>query len=131
MNLLHVRPVKLVLAVSEHDRFALVLEAAPYATLQQRFSDALFAQLLFIGVPPDVARRECDAMQPVTITATMPYANRLSIQANLKDYAWVAEYMLEERGMPIAQINARLVDHILGIDGKLQFPYERVLAALR
>ena len=61
LNLLHVRPVKLVLAMSEHDRFALVLEAAPYATLPQRFADALFVQLLFIGVPPDVARRECDA----------------------------------------------------------------------
>ena len=130
LNLLHVRPCKLVLGVSEHDRFALVLEAAPYATLPQRFVDALFVQLLFIGVPPDVARRECDAMQPLTITATTPYANRLSLQANLKDYAWVAEYMLEERGMSIAQINARLVDHILGIDGKLQYPYKRVLADL-
>ncbi|HEY8888627.1 MAG TPA: hypothetical protein VIM35_09060 [Gallionella sp.] len=69
-------------------------------------------------------------MQPLTITATTPYFNRLSIQANLKDYALVAEYMLEERGMSIAQINARLVDHLLGINGKLQFPYERVLAAL-
>ena len=44
LNLLHVRPVKLVLAMSEHDRFALVLEAAPYATLPQRFADALFVQ---------------------------------------------------------------------------------------
>lgn len=43
-------------------------------------------------------------MQPLTITATTPYFNRLSIQANLKDYAWVAEYMLEERRMSIAQI---------------------------
>ena len=49
--------MKLVLAMSEHDRFALVLEAAPYATLPLRFADALFVQLLFIGVPPDVARR--------------------------------------------------------------------------
>ena len=132
LNLLHVRPVKLVLAMSEHDRFALVLEAAPYATLPQRFADALFVQLLFIGVPPDVARRECDAMQPLTITATTPYPNRLSLQANLKDYAWVAEYMLGERGMSIAQINARLVDHLIGFGGKYKYdyPYKRVLAAL-
>jgi hypothetical protein len=62
LNLLHTRP-KLVVAISEHDRLGLVLEAAPYATLPQRFVDAVFAQLLAIGVPPDVARRECDAMQ--------------------------------------------------------------------
>ena len=39
-------------------------------------------QLLAIGVPPNLARR--DAMQTLTITATTPYANRLSLQANLK-----------------------------------------------
>lgn len=71
LNLLHTRP-KLVVAVSEHDRFGLVLEAAPYATLSQRFLDAVFMQLLSIGVPHDVARHECDAMQPLTITATTP-----------------------------------------------------------
>ena len=129
LNLLHVRPSKLVLAVSEHDRFALVLEAAPYATLSQRLAAALFAQLLAIGIPPDVARRECDAMQPLTITATTPYPNRLSLQANLKDYAWQVEFMSDD-GASLAEINARLADHIVGINNKLQFPYERVLAAL-
>src|ERR1039458_1858747 len=66
LNLLHTRP-KQVVAVSEHDRLGLILEAAPYATLPQRFLDAVFMQLLAIGVPTDVARRECDAMQPLTI----------------------------------------------------------------
>ena len=95
LNLLHTRP-KLV-AMSEHDRLGLVLEAAPYATLPQRFIEAVFAQLLAIGVPPDVARRERDGRQPLTLTATTPYANRLSLQANLKDYAWLAELMWAER----------------------------------
>jgi len=71
LNLLHTRP-KLVVAVSEHDRLGLVLEAAPYATLQQRFVDAVFVQLLAIGVAADAARRERDAMQPLTITSTTP-----------------------------------------------------------
>ncbi len=130
LNLLHVRPSKLVLAVSEHHRFALVLEAAPYATLPQRLVAALFAQLLTIGIPPAVARRECDAMQPLTITATTPYPNRLSLQANLKDYAWQVELMWEERGKSLAEINARLAGHIAGINNKLQFPKTLVLAAL-
>ena len=129
LNLLHVRPSKLVLAVSEHDRFALALEAAPFATLPQRFVEALFAQLLAIGISPDVARRECDAMQPLTITATTHYPNRLSLQANLKDYAWQVEFMSEDR-RSLGEINARLADHMVGVDKKLQFPYRRVITAL-
>ena len=130
LNLLHVRPAKLVIAMSEHDRFALVLEAAPYATLLPRLQAALFVQLLTIGVPPDVARRECDAMQPLIITATTPYPNRLSLQANMKDYAWLVTLWWEERGKTLGEINARLVDHLIGFNNDLQFPYERVLAAL-
>jgi hypothetical protein len=130
LNLLHVRPSKLVLAVSEHNRFALVLVAAPYATLPQRLVDTVFMQLLFIGVPPDVARRECDAMQPLTITVTTHYANRRSIQANMTDYALVVEYMLEGQGASLADVNAHLVKHLVGINGEYQRPRERVLAAL-
>lgn len=129
LNLLHTRP-KLVVAVSEFDRLGLVLEAAPYATLPQRFPDAVLAQLLAIGVPPEVARREVAAMLPLVITATTPYANRLSLQANLKDYAWVAEIFLMQRGDPLQTINARLADHLLGIHGKLEYPRKFVLKRL-
>jgi hypothetical protein len=129
LNLLHTRP-KLVVAISEHDRLGLVLEAAPYASLSQRFVEAVFVQLLAIGVPPDAARRERDAMQPLTITATTPYANRLSLQTNLKDYAWIAEIFLEERQSSLAEINARLADNLVTINGKLEFPREFVLKCL-
>lgn len=129
LNLLHTRP-KLVVAVSEFDRLGLMLEAAPYGTLPQRFTDAVFVQLLAIGVPPDAARRERDAMQPLTITATTPYANRLSLQANLKDYAWIVEIFWAERQASLAEINARLVDNLVSINGKLEFPWEFVLRRL-
>ena len=129
LNLLHTRP-KLVVAVSEHDRLGLALEAAPFATLPQRFVDAIFVQLLAIGVPPEAARRERDAMQPLIVTATTPYADRRSLQANLKDYAWVAEIFFSERGVSLARVNERLADHIVGINGKLEFPREHVLARL-
>jgi len=128
LNLLHTRP-KLVVAVSDHDRLGLVLEAAPYATLPQRFIEAVFVQLLAIGVSPDAARRERDAMQPLTITSTPPYANRLSLQANLKDYAWQVEWMMDE-GAPLAAINARLTKHIVSINGKLEYPREFALNRL-
>lgn len=131
LNLLHTRPkLAVAVAVSEHDRFGLVLEAAPYATLPQRFAEAVFVQLLAIGVPPDAARRERDAMQPLVITATTHYANRLSLQANLKDYAWIAEIFLAERHSSLAQINARLADNLVSINGKLEFPREFVLERL-
>lgn len=55
LNLLHTRP-KLVVAISEHDRLGLVLEAAPFSTLPQRVPEAVFVQLLAIGVPADAAR---------------------------------------------------------------------------
>lgn len=129
LNLLHTRP-KLVVAISEHGRLGLVLEAAPYSTLLQRFIEALFVQLLTIGVPHDLARRECDAMQPLTITSTTPYANRLSLQANLKDYAWLAETYLAERQASLAEINTRLADNLVSINGKLKFPREFVLKRL-
>jgi hypothetical protein len=129
LNLLHTRPM-LVVAISEHDRLGLVLEAAPYATLPQRFVEAVFVQLLAIGVTPDAARRERDAMQPLVTTATTHYANRLSLQANLKDYAWIAEIFLEERQSSLAVINARLADNIVSINGKLERPREFVLRRL-
>ena len=129
LNLLHTRP-KLVVAVSEHDRLGLVVEAAPYATLMRRFADAVFVQLLAIGVPPDEARRERDAMQPLIITATTGYANRLSLQANLKDYAWLADVWQTERKQSIAATNARLADNIVSINGKLERPREFVLNRL-
>jgi hypothetical protein len=120
----------LVVAISEHDRLGLVLEAAPYATLPQRFAYAVFVQLLAIGVPPEAARRERDAMLPLIVTGTTPYSNRLSLQANLKDYAWLAEIFLVEHQSSFAQINARLANNLVTINGNLEFPSRFVLKRL-
>ena len=128
LNLLNTRP-RLVVAVSEYDRLGLVLEAAPYATLPQRFADAVFVQLLAIGVTPEEARRERDAMLPLIITATTGYANRLSLQANLKDYGWHIEGA-HGRNLSIVVINASIADYIVSINGKLERPREFVLSRL-
>jgi hypothetical protein len=69
-------------------------------------------------------------MQPVIITATTPYANRLSLQANLKDYAWLAELYLVKRHASLPEINARLADQIVSLNGKLEFPRKFVLERL-
>ena len=121
LNLLHTSP-KLVVAVCEHGRLGLVLAAVPYATLPQRFVAAVNNQLLAIGVAPEPAQHECDAMQPLTISTTTPYANHLSLQANLKDYAWLVEDYMAEGNNSLAVINERLADSIVGINGKLDFP---------
>lgn len=111
-----------MVAVCEHGRLGLVLEAAPYATLPQRFVGAVYAQLLAIGVSSELAQLECDAMLPLTITPTTLYANRLSLQANLKEYAWLAECYVTKGESSLAVINERLADSIVGINGKLDFP---------
>ncbi len=64
-----------------------------------------------------------------TITATTPYANRLSLQANLKEYAWQVEWMMAD-GATLAKINTWLSDHIVGINGKAWFPRKFVLNRL-
>jgi hypothetical protein len=129
LNLLHTRP-KLVVAISEHDRLGLVLEAAPFATLLQRFPEAVFVQLLAIGVPVDLARRERDAMQPLVVTQTTGYANRLSLQANLKEFAWVSESGQSAKNESIAATNARLAKFLVSINGNLEYPCEFALKRL-
>lgn len=61
-TLVPLRPARLVLAVSEHARLALVLSATPYESLLERFPDALYGLLLGLKLPPELARRERDAL---------------------------------------------------------------------
>lgn len=111
LDLLHLRPAKQVLAVSEYDRFAFLVDAAPYANLPERFARTLFAQLLMTGVPPDVARRECDRMQPVHIATTSSFPAWRSILGNMTDYKHAVEAYLES-GLTVPEINLRLASHI-------------------
>jgi hypothetical protein len=56
--------------------------------------------------------------------------NRLSPQANLKDYAWLAELHWAERQASLAATNALLAKHIVSINGKLECPRKFVLKRL-
>lgn len=53
-------------------------------------------EVLVVCRSKPVALRECDAMQLLIITSTTHYPNHLSLQANLKDYAWQMEGMKAE-----------------------------------
>ena len=114
LNLLHVRPLKLVLAVSEHDRLGFLFEAMPFATLPERFCAALLAHLCTLGIPPAIARRECAAMQPLTISATTRHENRRSIQASISELSAIVQATLYEAPMPLAALNACLAQQISG-----------------
>jgi hypothetical protein len=115
LNLLHLRPLKLVLAVSEHDRLGFLFEAAPFDTLPERFCAALFAHLCTLDIPPAIARRECDAMQPLTISATTGYENRRSIQASMSELSEIVQATLYEAPMPVATLNACLAQQICAV----------------
>ena len=94
LNLLHVRPVKLVLAVSEHDRLGFLFEAMPFATLPERF---------------------CAALQPLIISATTRHENRRSIQHSISALSEIVQATLYEAPMPLADLNAYLAQQISSV----------------
>lgn len=114
LNLLHVRPAKLVLALSEHDRLGFLLAAMPFDTLAQRFGAALYAHLVTLKIPPAVARRECDAMQPLIISATTQHQNRRSIQHSMNVLSEIVQATLYEAPMPLTTLNAHLAQQVAG-----------------
>ena len=112
LNLLHLRPAKLVLAVSEHDRLGFLFDAMPFDTLPERFCAALLAHLGTLGIPPAIARRECEAMQPLTIGATTQHENRRSVQRSMSELSAIVQATLYEAPMPVATLNAYLARQI-------------------
>jgi len=61
---------RLVICVSELSRFAVVLPAAPYATVPERLPPALARVLHLIGVEPAAIEREMAAMGTIAIAKT-------------------------------------------------------------
>lgn len=63
-------PMRMLLAVSDHARLPLALDAEPFDDLLTRLPKALYQLLLDIRFPADLARLERDAMQPVRPAAS-------------------------------------------------------------
>lgn len=120
------RPAKLVLAVSEHDRIGLLIEALPFATLPQRFNLALHDHLLLLGIPPAAAQQECAAMQPLRITASTGHANRRSIQQDLTDYTLRIHELLMQGEPTLARLNLDLSRQSTAAAGVQQLKAEPV-----
>lgn len=64
-TLLALRPARLVLAVSEHALLPTVIDADDAASVPERLPEAVYQLLLALDVPPDLARLERTAMQPL------------------------------------------------------------------
>ena len=47
--------------------------------------------------------------------------------SNLKDYAWIADLYLMEHHASLPEINMRLADQIVSLNGKLEFPKKFVI----
>lgn len=108
LGLVHCRPFKLVVAVSASTRWAMVLKAAPLATLQKRFGPDLLQNLLALGVPPDRARGEVDAHMPLQWALGHDRGVLTHLNQCAADALWAAN-----DGMSLPSINQRLAERLI------------------
>lgn len=108
VTLLHTHPQKLALAVCHASRHGFVFPAAPLATLPDRFGPALLGLLVMLGAPPDVARREVEAMQPLALA---PTADR-GVRAHMGQYADDVRWRLAH-GAGLAECNVYLAGNLV------------------
>ena len=106
--LLHTRPQKLVLAVCNASRHALVLPAAPLASLPGRLPDALFEVLMMCGAPVEAARKEANAMQPLVLAPTIDRGVRSHIGQYRDEVTWCLA-----AGDSLSAINLRLANNLV------------------
>jgi hypothetical protein len=115
--------IQLVLAVSEPTRFAVAIDAAPYATAPQRFAGALLAALLDLEIPADLAIAEVEAMLPLQVAAS----NSRSVLGSLNQYAWQADCAIYSRDAISAREVTRDLARMIVLKPKgIDFPADRV-----
>ena len=68
-TLVPLRPARFVLAVSEHARLPVALALDPRDSLLERLPEAVYALLLELRLPVELARGERDAMRPLQALA--------------------------------------------------------------
>lgn len=118
--------IQLVLAVSEPTRFAVAIDAAPYATAPQRFCGALLAALLELEIPADMALAEIEAMLPLQVAAS----NSRSVLGSLNQFAWFAECAIYSREAKSAiEVTRDLAGMIVMKPKDIDFPADRVREA--
>lgn len=125
-TLVRVGRIQLVLAVSEPTRFAVAIDAAPYATAPQRFAAALLAALLELEIPAEQALAEIEAMLPLQVAAS----NSRSVLGSLTQAAWFADCAIYSRDAVSAREVTRDLARMIVMKPKgIDFPADRVREA--
>lgn len=108
--------------MNDRTRHLVVIEAAPYATIPERFLFALHRSLITLGVPAELAADEIVRMQPVLIDS----AKSRSVLSAISQIAWRLELEVRAGMHSAVQLTNHLSDNITTIDGKLDFPTDHV-----
>lgn len=125
-TLVRVGRIQLVLAVSEPTRFAVAIDAAPYATAPQRFAGALLEALLDLEIPADLAMAEIEAMLPLQFAAS----NSRSVLGSLNQFAWQADCAIYSRDAISAREVTRDLARMMVLKPKgIDLPADRVREA--
>jgi len=124
LALVHTRPQKLVIAVSNATHWAFCLPYAPMPTLQSRFGPALLQALLSLGVPPDRARAEVDHSEPWVLGRGIERSTVGHLTQYRHSVTWAAG-----EGLSLGAINARLADHMT-LKPRAGYPSAQVLRLL-
>ncbi|HSW13273.1 MAG TPA: hypothetical protein VLI06_10575 [Solimonas sp.] len=125
-NLIRISRIQLMLAVNDRTRLALAIDAAPYATIPERFAQQLLQSLLWLDIDGDRAGAEAEATRP-TALATSNSRSVLSTitRMSLDVEAWI-RYGTVRSAMEVSQ---RLLEEIVLEPKHILFPADRVREA--
>lgn len=125
-NLIRVSRIHLVLAVSEPTRFAVVMDAAPYKLIPERFGHALFKALIHLEIPSDAAAAEARSMHDMQLASS----NSRSVLATLNQFAFHIESDLwHGQATSARELTERLSEVVVIKPKHIGFPADRVREA--
>lgn len=125
-NLIRVSRIQLVLAVSEPTRLGVVIDAAPYALIPERFCQALFKALLYLDIPPGLAAEEAETMRDMELAAS----NSRSVLGTLNQFGFLIESDLwYGKAHSARELTCRLAETVVLKPKEVGFPADRAREA--
>lgn len=125
-NLIRVARIQLVLAVSEPTRMGVVIDAAPYALIPERFGQGLFKALLYLDIPADMAAKEAESMRDMELAAS----SSRSVLGTLNQFAYQIESDLwHGKACSARDLTCRLAEMVVIKPKDVGFPADRVREA--
>lgn len=97
-----------VIAVAEDSRLALLLPAAPYATLLDRFLEDLPYLLRYLHIPEAMIEAEIAAMAPLHVART----NSRSVLASINQYDFMISCYLDGESWTTVDLMKRMAEEI-------------------